>query len=443
MARFVKDSDPNKVDASPTKAFFVQIVTKDVQLDEAIQDLIDNSVDGAKRLRENGDFQNLYVHLTVAEDKFEIEDNCGGIPLDIARQYAFKFGRAQNFITTDHSIGQFGIGMKRSIFKLGRTFELSTTSPAAAYTIEQDIGNWLTDDVNWDFPITDLVEQAFAEAETGTKLCLPELAPGVGERLKQNTFRLALTDDIRVRQGAAMSQGLEITLNGEAIIPNDWQLKVGEGIVPTNRRYVDPIGGAEMQTRLYAGVAKSDRHSAGWYVFCNGRCILAADQEGTTGWAEVTEGGVRMPKYHNQFARFRGYIFLDAQDSSILPWNTTKTDLDPESAAYLLTKDRLIEAARPVINFLNALDAETDMEATDRVLTKALDKAPTKALAQLAANDVFIYMPPERRGPAMSRITYQKPKSETDRLMEEFGVDKPKDVGIKTFEFSYGTLVED
>jgi hypothetical protein len=443
MARFEPTNDPRKADASPTKAFFVDIVTKDIQLDEAIQDLIDNSVDGAKRLRSGGDFRGLYVHLTVNRTTFEIADNCGGIPLDIARHYAFKFGRAAGFKSTDSSIGQFGIGMKRAIFKIGKGFKVSTTEPGSRYTIEQNIEDWLGDDVSWDFPITSLSEQNFQPEQTGTTLAMPDLADGVGDRFAKDTFQTKLIEDIRARQAEAMDAGLEITLNTVAIIANVWQLKAGEGIAPSFRSFDDPIGSSQLHTRIYAGVAASDRHTAGWYIFCNGRCILEADQDSTTGWSEATEAGVKMPKYHGQFARFRGYAFLDAVDASILPWNTTKTGLDPETAAYRLLKPRLIDAARPVIDFLNALDGETEMDEPDRTLTKAVDRAPAQALSVLPENAAFLYQAPPVRGPTMSRITYKKPKAEMDRLMDVFAVDKPADVGTKSFEFSYGHLVEE
>jgi hypothetical protein len=39
-----------KVDANPTKAFFVRMITRDISLEDCILDLIDNSVDGAWKL---------------------------------------------------------------------------------------------------------------------------------------------------------------------------------------------------------------------------------------------------------------------------------------------------------------------------------------------------------------------------------------------------------
>lgn len=444
MAKFVPDDDPNKADASPTKAFFVDIITKDIQLDEAIQDLVDNCVDGAKRLRPHGDYNGLWVRLRVAPDAFVIEDNCGGIPLDVARKYAFKFGRAKGFKETKHSVGQFGIGMKRALFKMGERFEVVSTEPKAHFEIDVDVGDWLNDDVNWDFPISNLQECKFKPPETGTKITVPSLAQGVPERFSQQTFVSALRQDIRAKQQQPMQAGLQISLNDEVIIPNIWQLRQSDSIQPAARRFADQLnGGPPLITRLYAGVHESDRQRAGWYVFCNGRCILEANQDKITGWNEVSEAGVAVPKYHGQFAKFRGYVFLDSDDAAILPWNTTKTGLAEESAAYRRLKPRLIEATRPVIDFLNQLDAEIDLDEPDRVLTRALQDAPSVPLERLPERVSFQFTPPPRRGPPMSRITYKKPKAEADRLREAMSATSLADLGERSFDFAYENLVEE
>lgn len=444
MAKFVPDDDPNKADASPTKAFFVDIITKDIQLDEAIQDLVDNCVDGAKRLRPRGDFAGLRVKLRVSADHFTIEDNCGGIPLEIARKYAFKFGRAKGFKETKHSVGQFGIGMKRALFKLGDCFEVVSTEPKAHFEIEVNVADWLDDDVNWDFPISNLQEQKFKRADTGTNITVGTLAAGVPDRFAQNTFVSALRQDIRAKQQQPMQAGLQISLNDEVIIPNIWQLRESASIQPAARRFNDKLNGsAALITRLYAGVHDSDRQRAGWYVFCNGRCILEADQDKATGWNEVSEAGVAVPKYHGQFARFRGYVFLDSDDAGILPWNTTKTGLAEESAAYRRLKPRLIEATRPVIDFLNLLDAEIDLDEPDRVLSRALQEADSVPLERLPERASFQFTPPPRRGPPMSKITYKKPKAEADALRGVMSATSLPDLGERTFDFAYGNLIED
>ena len=47
----------NTVNANPTKDFFIQMLTKDIKLERAIIDLIDNSIDGAKNLRGDNNYE--------------------------------------------------------------------------------------------------------------------------------------------------------------------------------------------------------------------------------------------------------------------------------------------------------------------------------------------------------------------------------------------------
>src|SRR4051794_10181785 len=84
------------VRAGPTKAFFVSMITRDIELQPAIVDLVDNSVDGARRLRGEGSLDGLRIDIRSSPEAFEILDNCGGIPFEIARNHAFRFGRDKN-----------------------------------------------------------------------------------------------------------------------------------------------------------------------------------------------------------------------------------------------------------------------------------------------------------------------------------------------------------
>ena len=102
------DSDM-KVVAEPTKDFFIHMLTRDIGLSRSILDLVDNCVDGALRVRGDDRFDDLHVALQVGVDRFSIKDNCGGIPLDVARKYAFRFGRPREAEPIKHSIGQLAL----------------------------------------------------------------------------------------------------------------------------------------------------------------------------------------------------------------------------------------------------------------------------------------------------------------------------------------------
>ena len=93
------------VDASPVKSFFVSMLTRDIKLEEAILDLLDNCVDGI--LRKRGQvlgtkpYKSYRAEIEFNKDMFTISDNCGGIPWSL-HDYAFLAGemsvRAQNAV---------------------------------------------------------------------------------------------------------------------------------------------------------------------------------------------------------------------------------------------------------------------------------------------------------------------------------------------------------
>ena len=115
-------TDGLAADASATRAFFVDMLVRDIGVDGAILDLIDNAVDAADaQAGTDGSLDGFYVDVKLEPDRFEIHDNCGGIEIETAQRYAFRFGRAPGF-NPDSRIGEFGIGMKRAVFRLGRKF---------------------------------------------------------------------------------------------------------------------------------------------------------------------------------------------------------------------------------------------------------------------------------------------------------------------------------
>src|SRR5205085_12573494 len=111
-----KRAEPDEINAAPTKAFFVDMLVRDIPLEQAVLDLVDNSIDGAKRTN-GADFNRAKIEIEFDAKQFRIVDNCGGFDRNLAKNYAFRFGRPPGTPRTPNSIGQFGVGMKRALFK--------------------------------------------------------------------------------------------------------------------------------------------------------------------------------------------------------------------------------------------------------------------------------------------------------------------------------------
>ncbi len=72
-----RGAGPDQINAAPTKAFFVDMLVRDIPLEQAVLDLVDNSIDGAKRM-DGADFQGRKIEIEISGDRFRILDNCGG-----------------------------------------------------------------------------------------------------------------------------------------------------------------------------------------------------------------------------------------------------------------------------------------------------------------------------------------------------------------------------
>src|SRR5208282_5378173 len=128
------------------KEFFIHMLTRDVQLTKAIIDLVDNCVDGAKRLNGDSRFDGLWVRIELSSASFAITDNCGGIPVDTARNYAFRFGRPPKAKETPNSVGLFGVGMKRTFFKLGKQFAVDSKCKTEGFTMRVNVDDWIAEE---------------------------------------------------------------------------------------------------------------------------------------------------------------------------------------------------------------------------------------------------------------------------------------------------------
>jgi len=429
-------SQDNTINASPTKEFFISMLIKDIALSRAIIDLVDNSVDGARRLRADKPYKGLWVRVEVTKDLFRIADNCGGISVDLARDYAFRFGRSSRTPSVTHSIGQFGVGMKRALFKIGNRFRIESVTTEARYVVEVDVNEWKQNpDPKWSFAFTEGPEMKTTPLEqTRTTIEVTSLHPSVARDFELENFVNALKAEMEAAHQNAMGRGLSISLNQIPLHVSSMQLLQSDELRPA-RKEMSLQNGQAVKVLLFAGISESDPEAAGWYVFCNGRMVLEADQSKATGWGERKQATI--PKFHNQFARFRGFAFFDSDDAGLLPWNTTKTGVDEDSPRFRAVRQEILTLTRPVIDFLNKLDAEKDQEK--QPLLELVEAAAPTELSQLQGSEIFDWakIRKQAKAPQMQRIQYDKPVNQVTKVMAALDVQTYKEVGERTFEYFF------
>ncbi|MEJ8574152.1 ATP-binding protein [Microbaculum marinum] len=436
-----------KIKVEPTKELFVYILTRDISHQAAIIELLDNSVDGAKRVAADAtDLSEFWVEIEFDSEKFAIRDNCGGIPLQVARDYAFRFGRAEGMERIPGSIGQFGVGMKRALFSFGRKYVVESATVKDWFRLAVDLGKWMEDKDSWDFELAEYGEND-GTLEIGTRIEVTDLIDDAASQFSLEHFRTRVENEIRQKHGYFIAHGLSVRVCGSAIPSHQWQLIADDQFAPEYRERTYNGSDAPVSTRIYAGVGRSNPSDAGWYVICNGRLVLGADKTEKTGWgwesAEM-DAASGTPRYHNQFARFRGYVLFDCDDAGRLPWNTTKTDIDPDDTIWLDARETMAGIMRPVIDFLNLVDSESDLPEAERRLTAALAAAQTTAIADVKNQQKFRYpTSPRPPRPRTVNIQYRKEKERVETLQEAMGTTSARDTGDAAFEEAYRRHVED
>ena len=376
--------------ATPTKRFFVEMITRDISLEDAILDLIDNSIDSFIRTRgvELSAATLLETDLPVLTDKqgkpvlaavtvelrsdgFRIEDKTGGISRKKAQDEVFRFGAPGD---RDHaSLGVYGIGLKRAIFKLGRHIRITSRTVDEGFEIHLDAKTWQENPDDWTIPM-EFIDGVGSVEEAGTVIEISELYPNVKARITDGTAERRLFKHIGETYPYFLGRMVTVALNGVTVPATEIPLGRSEDVTPSV--LYDRQNGVKVT--LVSGLAdraKGDWNTdrAGWYVLCNGRVVVSADKTELTGW------GAGGPQFVSKYRGFVGIAFFFANDPVELPWTTTKRGINRESPAFIKARNQMQVAARPVLTFLNSLyPSDAVPEPTRRAIAEEVRQADIK-----------------------------------------------------------------
>ncbi|MBQ08606.1 MAG: hypothetical protein CMD96_02320 [Gammaproteobacteria bacterium] len=388
--------------AYPRKNFFIQMFTKDVSLEDCILDLIDNSIDGYIRskglklftiskniLEKNG--RNILnnelptINLSFSKQYLEISDNCGGIDLEIARREAFNFGHDQNW--KGGFLGVYGIGLKRALFKIGDEFQIDSKTVNNGFSCHLNVQDWLKKDQSmddWRLPLI-IKNKAKNIKDEGTKIRITKLHDEVKMRLEGGTIDSGLYKAISRTYSFFINKYIRIKLNGQDVEP----FKVPIGKPLSGSASYQAFKQDDVKIKIFVTLAEKDKKGhyyqdrAGWYIVCNGRVVLEANQSEISGW------GPLMPTFQPKYRGFIGVVFFESSNPLLLPWTTDKRNLNRESAVYLRVRNKMSTAAKPVISFLNnQYPSDRDAEPVER---KIASKVSSTSFKELVSRDTTVF----------------------------------------------------
>ena len=288
-----------KIDITPDKSLLKKLGLVGYRTEQAVAELIDNSIDA--RL---GGTERIDVLLDFKLGRIAVVDDGSGMDLDGLRN-ALTIARETK---GDEKLGRFGLGLKSACSSLGKAFTLVTTTHGSksVFTVRYDEDEWLQD-LSKDWTNFEIDEGAKESDWHGTKIVINKIkVPLYPNQLLNFRRRFG------VRYGPYLENGqVRIRINSRDCQPSLSDLVAG------SKRPVDitmPGGG-----RLVGWVGLLTRRSIkgdyGIHLYRNKRLISAFDKFGI--------------RRHPDAARVVGEILLDH-----VPVNFHKTGFLVESPEY-------------------------------------------------------------------------------------------------------------
>lgn len=173
-------------------------------------------------------------------------------------------------------------------------------------------------------------------------------------------------------------------------------------------------------------------------MYLNDRAVLLADKTSVTGWGEKDEK--RIPGYHPQYSRFRGFAFLTCEKTTRLPWNTTKTGLDGDDAVYREIRGLMVDAADPVTDFLDEVKKEERPDDRSMgVLGQTIKKAKRASVFALAEGPPLAWTAPAATSPPeppdTTRVYTDRPVDLVEEVKEVAEVSSNKELGDLLWDY--------
>lgn len=345
-------------------------------------------------------------------------DSCGGISTEDAASEVFRFGVIKE--KEKHSLGVYGIGMKRSIFKMGSHIVFESDDLKEFFRVIINLDEWRQSQ-DWTLSFNEVNRTT---GHAFTRILISNLKEDVKTEFKSNRFINELDQRIGKTYFLFMKDNVDIYLNEKKINPLELEIGFSDNIEPAIKTFKSN----GVSVRLTAG-AHPDYRNPGWYMFCNKRLIISGDTSSLSGW-----GKRGVPTYHNKFNRFKGFAFFDSDDPRDLPWNTPKNGMDVNSPIFTKALNEMQNLTQQYTSFMSKA-YPTEKEET--IGKEILGKLETKSIFEFDKQDQIFKSPEIPRAPKWTTISYQKLKQDVNKLKKCMGnrYMSNRELGEKTFDY--------
>jgi hypothetical protein len=340
-----------KITMGTSSDFLEQILTKDVSTLEAIYDLIDNSIDAArnqiflnpKTLKDKfglpESYEGFSVTLDITKDTISITDNCLGMDKETLANKAFVIATTSNH---EFGIGQYGIGLKRSLLKMGNEYK---------FIIDNGINKYSADFNNHNIGGTKgelLAEVRNSDGNPHTIFTVFNLKEEIIRDIQNHRWIDNAIQGIEDRYSIYFAKGFNIYLNYfdqklelNSKLPS---LRFNGKFLPKNKE----MEFGDVKVIIESGIHENyyfpteDKYSLsenrkltndfGIYFICNDRVIVKSSTDAKHGWKT---------KWHSEYNGFVCLVRFIAKNPSDLPWNTAKSSMREDASLFLDVIDNI------------------------------------------------------------------------------------------------------
>jgi hypothetical protein len=324
--------DKRIVKAIPSKRLYKSIIA-DYDTELALCELIDNALDNWAK---EGRIRKLEISIIVDTNQqtITISDNAGGVPeADIIKIIAP--GHTTN-LSTDETIGIFGVGSKRAVVALAQEIKILTRYQDNETLILKYNDDWLQKET-WDFEYEPYNKEI---SKGSTVIELSKLRSNVND---------SLVEDLKEHLAAIYGKFLQdssiaITVNDKKSLKPilfDQAWSYPPNYAPQKVTFSVPIENENpINIALLGGlIAKNEigEGEYGIYVYCNQRLILRADKSYHFGF---TSGQAGLP--HPELNSVRVFVNLTGSPER-MPWTSSKSGINFKNKIFELIRPKVLQ----------------------------------------------------------------------------------------------------
>jgi len=409
--------------ASPEKRLFISLLTRDIPLIAAFLDMLDNSINAAvetyaARLETAKDYMTVFqdetlcpsvdIRLNITAEKVEITDSASGISAETAAHHVFKFGRGANETHASDRLSVYGIGLKRAMFKLGNEIVMRSDHKDGGFDLNLNVSEWAKETRQpWTFTISP--RKPAKPEKCGTSIIVTDLYDEVMRRVADGVFEGQLREVIAKTYAYYLAKFVNIFVNDRLVVGTN--LQIGSNHASEALIYDDVTCAITAGIGLPEGGQFRDK-SSGWFVFCNGRAVISADKTPLTGWGG---GGAGLPIFQPKHRPFLGTVFFVSKNAEHLPWTTTKSGINEDSALWQSTKRQMIAVGRIVVTFLDGRYTDEGTEVPSKDIQEATGDGVSVLSASVSQKRSFV-TPKAATASSTTKIQYEAKVEDVKRI---------------------------